>query len=75
MWSGSVEVELNARTILKHAKADCVFPADGFLIGIDAHIEVIVEEIVVGAERTISAAQHVGAVGHLRLSVVLPHVL
>ena len=57
------------------AKADGVLAADGLLSGIDAHVEVVVEQIVVGAERTISAAQHVGAVGHLRLSVVLPHVL
>ena len=57
------EIELDAGAILEHAEADGVFAAEGFVVGIDADAEVVVEEIVVGAEGSIGSAEHGGAVG------------
>ena len=44
-----LEVELDARVVLEHLEADSVLPADEFLVGVDADIEMVEEQIVVGA--------------------------
>ena len=55
-----LEVELDARAVLEHLEANGVFAADEFLVGIDANIEVVVEQIVVGAVWAVGTAQDVG---------------
>ena len=44
----------------EHLEADRVRSADELLVGIDAEIEVVEEQIVVGAIRSIGAAQQIG---------------
>ena len=56
-----MQVELDARAVLKHPEADGVLAAEELLVGIDADIEVVVEQIVVGAIRPLAAAQNVVA--------------
>ena len=56
-----VEIELNARVVLQHLEADRVLAADRLLLRIDADVEVVVQQIVVGAISAVFAAQDVGA--------------
>ena len=56
-----VQIELNARVVLQHPEADAVLAGDELLLGIDADVEVIGEQIVVGAIPPVFAAQDVGA--------------
>ena len=58
-----VQIELDARGVLEHFEADGVLAAEVFLFGIDAHVEVVEEEIVVGAIGSVRAAQDVGVGG------------
>jgi hypothetical protein len=52
-----VEVQLDARVVLKHLEADGVDAREEFLFGVDADIEVVVEEVVVGAVAAVFAAE------------------
>jgi len=63
------QVDLNARGILNHAETNRVAPADELLCGIDPNRKVVVEKIVVGAERTVSPAKHVQSRGNGRSGV------
>ena len=44
----------------EHLEANGIFAADEFLVGIDANIEMVVEQIVVGAVWAVGTAQDVG---------------
>ena len=55
------EIELDALVVLEHLEADRVLAADHFLLGIDADVEMVVEQIVVRAVPAILAAQNVRA--------------
>ena len=57
------QVDLDARAVFQHAEADGVLAADELLVGIDANVKVVVEQVVVGAEGSVCAAQHIGARG------------
>lgn len=61
-----LEIKLDARAVLKHFEADGVLAADEFFVGIDADVQVVVEQIVVGAIRAVSAAEDVGLGGNMR---------
>ncbi len=64
-----MQIELDARAVLEHLEADGVLAADEFLFGIDANVEMVEEQIVVGAVGTVRAAQDVrlgGLVGGTR---------
>ena len=49
--------------VLQHPEADGVLAANRLLLGIDADVEVVEEQIVVGAVGTPGAAQDVGPGG------------
>jgi hypothetical protein len=51
-----IEVDLDARTVLEHAEANGILAAQELLVGIDPHIEMVVEQLVVGAIRPPTAA-------------------
>ncbi len=53
---GRDELELDAVAVREHLEADRVAAADELLLGIDAQIEVVEEQIVVGAIRPVRAA-------------------
>ena len=55
------EIDLDAVAIDQHAEADGVFPADELLFRVDANVEMVIEEVVVGAKRAVGAAQHIVA--------------
>ncbi len=61
-----VEVELDARAVLEHLEADGVFAAEELLFRVDADVEMIEEQIVVGAIRAVFAAEDVGVRGGRR---------
>ncbi len=63
-----MQVELNARAVLEHLEADGDLSADELLLRVDADIQMIEEQIVVGAIRAVLAAQDVGMSGSGRLS-------
>ena len=46
------EIDLDALAVLKHLETDSVFSADALVVRIDADVEVIVEQVVVGAVGT-----------------------
>src|SRR5262249_32040681 len=52
------QIELDATVIPEHAEANRVLSLNGFLSRIDADVEVVIKKIVVGAIRSVSAAQH-----------------
>ena len=58
------QVELNARAVFQHPETDGVFAADEFLFGIDADVQVVIKQVVIGAEGPVSAAQHIQARGN-----------
>ena len=57
------QVELDAGAVLEHAEADFVAARDGLCDWIDAHVEMVVEEIVVGAVRSVGSAEDLCAGG------------
>lgn len=57
---GIDQIKLNTRVVLEHLEADRVLAADELLFGIDADIEVVIKQIVVGTIRPISTAQNIG---------------
>ncbi len=61
-----VQVELNTRVVLEHLEADRVLPADDFLIRVDADVEVVVEQVVVGAIGAVGAAEDICLRGYVR---------
>ena len=56
-----VEIELDARVVLQHPEADRVLAADELFLRIDAHIEVVGEQVIVRAIAAVLAAQDIGA--------------
>src|SRR5688572_11443757 len=58
-----VEVELDARVVFEHLEADAVDARDALSLRIDADVEMIEKQIVVGAIASVTAAQDVGARG------------
>ena len=56
-----IEIHLDACVVLQHPEADRVLAADELLDGIDADVEVVGEQVVVGAVRAVLAAQHISA--------------
>jgi hypothetical protein len=54
-----VQIDLNARGLFQHAEADRVLPADELLRWIDANIEMVVEQVVVGAVRSVGTEEDV----------------
>src|ERR1039457_3196799 len=61
-----MQVELDARVVLKHLEAEGVLAADELLFRVDADVEMVEEQIVVGAMRPVLAAEDVGVRGSLR---------
>src|SRR5258705_375661 len=55
-----VKIELDPRVVLEHLEPDRVHPSDKLLLRIDADIEIVVEQIIVGAIAAILATQEVG---------------
>lgn len=53
----------NARVVLQHLEADGIDPAEEFLLGLDAHVQVVIEKIVVGSVAAVFAAKQVGSLG------------
>src|SRR5262245_47837497 len=51
------EIDLNPRTVLQHLELDRILAGNRFLLWIDSDIEVVVEQVVVGALRAIAAAE------------------
>ena len=58
-----MQVELDARVVLEHLEADGVLAAEEFLLRVDANIEVVEEQIVIGAIGSVLAAQDIGVGG------------
>jgi hypothetical protein len=56
-----IQIELDARIVAQHPETDGVLSGEVLLLGIDADVEVVREEIVVGAVASVVAAQEVGA--------------
>src|SRR5271156_2108438 len=54
-----VQVELDARVVLEYLEANGIFSPDELLLWIDAHIQMVEEQIVVGAILAVSSAQNV----------------
>ena len=55
------QLQLDARVVLEHLEADGVLAADPLLLGIDPDVEVVIQQVVVGAIAAVFAAQNVGA--------------
>ena len=55
-----VQIELDPRAVLEHPEPDGVLPADELLLRVDAHVEMVREQIVIGAIRSVLAAQNIG---------------
>ena len=56
-----VEIDLNPGVVLQHPETDAVLAADQLLRRVDADVEVVVAEIVVGAIAAVLATKDVGA--------------
>ena len=57
------QVDLNSCSIPEHLEANRVLAGDGFLLGIDPHVEVVIHEVVILAIRTVGSAQQVALFG------------
>ena|ERR1700691_3602360 len=55
------QVELDPRVILEHFEPDRVLPADELFLRIDANVEVVEQQVVVGAIWPVSTAQDVSS--------------
>ncbi len=55
------QLQLDARVVLEHLEADGVLAGDPLLLGIDPDVEVVVQQVVVGAVAAVLAAQDVRA--------------
>ena len=55
------QIDLHPRVVVEHPEADRVPAADELPIGIDANVEVVGQEVVVGAVAAVLASQNVGA--------------
>src|SRR6516164_4311381 len=56
-----MQIELNSRAFLEHFESDGVLPADIFFLGIDANIQMVVEQIIVRSISSILTTQNVGS--------------
>jgi hypothetical protein len=57
-----VQIELDAPAVLQHLEADGVLPLEELLLRIDANIEVVKQQIVIGAIGSVGTAQNVARV-------------
>jgi hypothetical protein len=55
----AVQIELDPSAVLEHPEADCVLALQELFVRVDPHIEVIKQQVVVGAIGSIRAAQNV----------------
>ena len=67
-----IQLELDAGIVLEHPEADGVPAADPLLLGIDADVEVVVQQIVVGAIAAVFAAQELRAARAPATSTAVP---
>ncbi len=58
-----MQIELDAGVVFEHLETDRVLPADEFLLGIDTNVQVVREQIIVGAVRPVGAAEEIGVGG------------
>jgi hypothetical protein len=58
-----MQIELDAFAILKHPEANGVFALKIFFVRVDTDIEVVEEQIIVGAIGPVSAAQYISSRG------------
>ena len=56
-----MQIELDAPAVLEHPEADGVLALKELLLRVDAHIEVIKQQVVIGAIRSVPTAQNVGS--------------
>ena len=54
-----VQIELDAPAVLQHLEADGVFSPEELLLRVDADIEVVKQQIIIGAIGSVGAAQNV----------------
>jgi hypothetical protein len=55
-----VQIELDAPAVFQHPEADAVLALEKLPFRVDADIEVVKEQVVVGAVRPVATAQNVG---------------
>jgi len=60
------QVELDARAVVEHPKTNSILAADCLLLRIDADVQVVIKQLVVGAIGPIASAQHLRARGRRR---------
>ena len=63
---GLMQIDLDAVVVGQHAEADRVLAAEEFLVGVEADVEVVVQQVVVGAVAAVFATEELGA-GRRRL--------
>ncbi len=56
---GRIELELDAGAVFEHFEADGVGSGDELLLRVDAEVEVVIEEVVVGAVGAVGAAEEI----------------
>ena len=52
-----MQVELDASVVFQHLEANRVLPTDGFLLGINTDVEVVIKQIIIGAPGAVFAAK------------------
>ena len=62
------EIKLDTSIILEHLEADGVLPGDHLLFRVDAHVQMVEEQIVVGAIPAVFATEDIGLRGRGGLS-------
>ena len=60
---GLMQIDLDAVVVGQHAEADRVLAAEEFLIGVEADVEVVVQQVVVGAVAAVFATEKLGGGG------------
>jgi hypothetical protein len=56
-----VQVDLDAVVVGQHAEADRVLAAEEFLIGVEADVQMVVQQIVIGAVTTVFTSEELGS--------------
>jgi hypothetical protein len=55
-----VQIDLNAIVVGQHPEADRIRPAKEFLVRVESDVEVVVQQIVVGAIASVVAKENLG---------------
>ena len=63
MYLNRDQIQLNSLSVLQHLEADQILSTEILLLRIDAHVEVVIKQVVVGAIRAIGSAKNI-AFGH-----------